>query len=153
MSFCSQIAAATLNYGEIYASATAISQTTNATIGVFNKLTCFATNGGAKGVVVDNANDLLKPLSGGVFQVSVTVSFTNGNNHDFNFRIFNQTTGIAYANTTVSLHTVGLDVQNLSLISVISANANDNLIVQVSGSVANQIFIVTDATFSILQIG
>jgi hypothetical protein len=140
-------------YAEIYVTGGSTSQTTSATPNSYTQLTSFTTNGNANGATPVAASDKITVNQTGVYQVTMTMTFTATNNHTFAFRVYNNTTATAYANTNVKNHTTSTNPHSLSITALISTTASDDLIVQVTSADASQIFTVTDANFAIIKIG
>jgi|LauGreDrversion4_2_1035121.scaffolds.fasta_scaffold325156_2 hypothetical protein len=141
-----------LAYAEMYIAAGTASQTTSSTPNTFTKLTCFATNSLSNNCTPDQANDRVTIIQGGVYQVQFYCTFTNSNNKTFSFRLFNESTATAYANTVVKSTTTTTNPLFLAYSAIVAIGSGESIIVQVACATASETIIVSDANISVIQV-
>jgi hypothetical protein len=140
-------------YAEIYVTGASASQTTSATPNAYTQLTAFTTNGNANGATPVASSDKITITQAGIYQVTMTCTFTASNNHTFAFRVYNSTTSTAYANTNVKNHTQSTDPHTFTITALINVGASQDIIIQVTSTQASQPFVISDADFAVIKIG
>ena len=91
------------SYGGLYVAAGGGTQNTNATPGVYNKLTQFATAGAASYLVVPSvANNNIQVLKSGIWLCLFSISFDPGHDSEFAFQVWAGTSGAETARTNVT---------------------------------------------------
>jgi len=140
-------------YAEIYVTGASTSQTTSATPNAYTQLTAFTTNGNANGATPVASSDKITITQAGIYQVTMTCTFTASNNHTFAFRVYNSTTSTAYANTNVKNHTQSTDPHTFTITALIDVGASQDIIIQVTSTQASQPFVISDADFAVIKIG
>lgn len=138
------------SYGNLYITGGVTGQSMNATP---TKLTCWTTSGPSNNMTLSTVNNQITVLNTGIYQVIVNLNFAAGNNTNYNFRVYNNTSATSYANTLINTHIVGTDHQEYSIQALISANANDVLYVQSYTDGATDTITMQNANFILVQIG
>jgi hypothetical protein len=139
-------------YGELYVAGGSVTQTSNATPETYNKLTCFATAGLSNLTTPSAANDSVTVTTAGVYQISFFNTFTSSNSKIFRFRLFNETTNTAYANTVVSCSTASTNPTFVAYSAIVSAAAGNVLSVQFTSSTNSETLTITDANISVVRV-
>jgi len=139
-------------YGELYVASGSVAQTSNATPEVYNKLTCFATAGLSNLTTPSAANDSITFATSGVYLISFFNTFTSSNSKVFRFRLFNETTNTAYANSVVSCSTFSTNPTFVAYSAIVSVAANDVLSVQFTSSTNSETLTITDANISATRV-
>lgn len=139
-------------YGELYVASGTTPQTTSGTANTWTKLTCFTTIGLNYLVSPSAANDSITFGKGAIYQVNFFNTFTDSANTTYSWRLYNETSGAAYPNTTVSCTTSSTDPSFVASSAIVAVAYGDVISVQVSSTGVSKTFTVQDANISVVQV-
>lgn len=137
-------------YGNLYVSNASYAQAFNASP---QKMTCWASAGPSSNMTISTVNNQITVLNTGIYEVTVGLNFKASNNTNYNFRVYNGTQSLSYANTLLNTHIIGTDIQNYNIRGLISANANDVIYVHCYTDGAADTLTMVNGNFILFQIG
>jgi len=135
------------DYAEIYTSGGVTTQTVQTT---FADISGFSSSGLDELSSADHANNKITAGATGVYMAMFSVSFTGTNGSTYSCQLKNTTQGTVYANCKLNRKVSNSSaIGSASFSGIISANAADDITVQVKSDASSDSFTPSEMSFSI----
>jgi len=135
------------DYAEIYLSGGSTTQTVGT---AFADISVFASSGHDELSSADHANNKIIAGATGVYMVMFSVSFTGTNGSTYTCQLKNSTQGTVYANCKLNRKVSNSSaIGSASFSGIISADAADDIVVQVKSDASSDSFTPSEMSFTI----
>ena len=142
---------ASTDYGEIYVVGNSSGQTTNATGGVYDKITQFASNGVSRNCTNSAASDQITVTNAGKYIAHFECSFSGTLNSEMRLRLAIDGTTQAKSSTVRKLGTGG-DVGSASIHCILDLTAGQIVTAYVASDGASDSFVMQSGNLSLVRI-
>jgi len=142
---------ASTDYGEIYVVGNSSGQTTNATGGVFDKVTQFASDGVSSNCTNAAASDQITVANAGKYIAHLEASFSGTLSAQMKLRFAVNGTTVAKSETTRKLGTGG-DVGSASCHCILDLSASDIVTVYVASDGSSDSFVLVDSNLTLIRV-